>query len=133
MFELCLNRKSRISLQVNVKSVFKFLDILTLQIAAVSSSIITHSYIYFFVFYLFRAVPAAYGGSQARGRIRAHARATATSWFLVGFVSAAPRRNSLTHKNFKICINFIKQKLVLALSESGNSNKQGTVFQRSCF
>ena len=81
--------------------------------------------LFYFIFLLFRAALAAYGGSQARGRIgavaaglyhshirfkprlpstpaahgnagsltqRAEARdQTATSWFLVGFLSAAPR------------------------------------------
>ena len=63
-----------------------------------------------FVFCLFRAAPATYGSSQARGLIRALAAGLqhshynagslthwgrpgiepATSWFLVGFISAAP-------------------------------------------
>ena len=64
-----------------------------------------------YVFLLFRAAPAAYGGSQARSQIKAtvaglhhiHGNAgslthwarqgmePATSWFLVGFASAAPQ------------------------------------------
>ena len=68
-------------------------------------------YLFFFVFCLFGAIPLTYGGSQARGLIRAtaaglhhsHSNARslthwawsgikpATSWFLVGFVSTAPR------------------------------------------
>ena len=65
---------------------------------------------YLFIYFVFsRAAPAAYGGSQARGLIGAtatrlrhsHSNAgslthrpgikPATSWFLVGFVSAEPR------------------------------------------
>ena len=69
-------------------------------------------FVLFFVFCLFRAEPTAYGGSQARGLIGAvatdlhhsHSNAKslthwlrpgiepATSWFLVGFVSAVPWR-----------------------------------------
>ena len=78
-------------------------------------------FIFIFIFWLFKATPAAYGGSQARDQTRAYATATATpdlscicnlhhssqqcqiltlwarpgiepatSWFLVGFISAAP-------------------------------------------
>ena len=67
-------------------------------------------FIYLFIF-LFRAAPTAYGGSQARGLIRAVAGSlrhshsnvgslthwvrqgikSASSWFLVRFISAAPR------------------------------------------
>ena len=45
-------------------------------------------------FLLFRATPVAYGDSQARGRIGATAALfePTTSWFLVGFISTAPRR-----------------------------------------
>ena len=66
---------------------------------------------FFFVFLLFRAIPAAYGVSQARGRIGATAACLrqshsntrslthwaspgierTISWLLVGFVSAAPQ------------------------------------------
>ena len=69
----------------------------------------------FLFFWLFRVAPAAYGGSQARGPVVAvaaglcHSHAGSklclrppplarpgieptTSWFLVGFVSAAPGR-----------------------------------------
>ena len=30
-----------------------------------------HNFFYFFIFYFFRATPAVYGDSQAKGRIRA--------------------------------------------------------------
>ena len=66
-----------------------------------------------FLFWLFRAEPAAYGGSRARGLIEAvaasHSHSNArslthwarpgiepeTSWFLVGFVSVVPWRKLL--------------------------------------
>ena len=68
-------------------------------------------YLFMFFFSFFRAAPVAYGASQARGPIRAtaarlhhslnntrsqpplphtHSEPT-TSWFLIGFVSVAPR------------------------------------------
>ena len=64
-------------------------------------------YGYLFFLFLFRATPAAHGGSQARGRIGAtaasphHSRRNmgsktclwpTSSWILVGFVSTVPQR-----------------------------------------
>ena len=43
------------------------------------TQIIIYSRFFFFVFYLFRAMSVAYGGSQARGRIGAYATATEMS------------------------------------------------------
>ena len=60
---------------------------------------------YFFYFLLFRATPVAYGGSQAKCQIGAVAGSLThrarpgivptTSWLLVGFISAVPRRELL--------------------------------------
>ena len=72
--------------------------------------------LFFYLFAFSRAAPTAFGGSQARGLIRAvaaglhhsHSNAgslthgakpgiePATSWFLVGFVSTAPPRERLS-------------------------------------
>ena len=82
------------------------------------------AFFFFFssLFLLFRAAPTAYGGSQARGQIRAtaetyttaHSKAgslthwvrpgiePATSWFLVRFVSTVPQRELLSWL-FKVC------------------------------
>ena len=75
----------------------------------------------FFFFLLFRATLAAYGGSQARDQIRAASASYTTAhgndrslthwgeteikpstlWFLVGFISAEPRRKLLIKVLFK--------------------------------
>ena len=76
-------------------------------------------FFFFFFFCLFRAMSVAYGGSQARGRIGAksaiyttgHVNARslthwvkpgmepATLWFLIRFISAAPRQELLFDLN----------------------------------
>ena len=69
-----------------------------------------------FFFLLFRATSSAHGVSQAKGPIAA----TATSWFLVGFVSAAPQWELL------VCLFFRA-----ALKACGNSQTRGQLRARA--
>ena len=86
-----------------------YLDLLMVFSVRELSCLFFLFFFFFFVFCLFRAAPEGYGGSQARdligetaaGLCHSHSNAgpltqqrpgmePATSWFLVGFVSAAP-------------------------------------------